>query len=289
MRFQTFSIIAGTAACNAKCPFCISRMTGRNVGYPAEINWRNFDKSCRLAQINNITNVLITGKGEPTLYPDQISDYLKHLKKFNFPIIELQTNALLFDHQKEKYQPYLIEWQKLGLTFISISIVHYDPEKNREIYVPGLKKYMDLKKLTEWLHRIGYSVRLSCTMIKGYIDDEISTRKMIESAGDWGAEQLTLRQVAFPNDSKDEAVKAWTIKHSQTIAKLKKINDMLESDGRRLMTFDYGGVVYDYQGINVALSNALTINPNSEEIRQIIFFPDGHLRYDWQYRGAILF
>ena len=26
MRIQTFSIVVGTKACNAKCPFCVSRI-----------------------------------------------------------------------------------------------------------------------------------------------------------------------------------------------------------------------------------------------------------------------
>jgi len=32
----------------------------------------------------------------------------------------------------------------------------------------------------------------------------------------------------------------------------------------------------------------LTIQPKIRKKRQLIFYPDGHLRYDWQYQGAIL-
>jgi hypothetical protein len=54
------------------------------------------------------------------------------------------------------------------------------------------------------------------------------------------------------------------------------------------MRLPHGADVYDFRGQNVCLNNCLT-PPNSEEIRQIIFFPDGHLRYDWVYEGAIIF
>jgi hypothetical protein len=50
----------------------------------------------------------------------------------------------------------------------------------------------------------------------------------------------------------------------------------------------HGAIVYDYRGQNVCLTDALTIEPETDKIRQLIFFPDGHLRYDWQYKGAIL-
>ena len=37
-----------------------------------------------------------------------------------------------------------------------------------------------------------------------------------------------------------------------------------------------------------AVIDCLTIDPSADDIRQLIFFPDGHLRYDWQYAGALL-
>ncbi len=288
MKYQTLSIIAGTAACNANCPFCISKMTGRNIKC-GQINWQNFDKTCRLAQINNITNVIITGKGEPTLYPDQITQFLKHLKNFHFPIIELQTNGLVFDKQKDIYDKYLKLWHQLGLTFISLSVVDYRSSKNRQIYTPGSTSYIDLSKLINRLHKIGYSVRLSCTLIKGYIDSVSRVKQMIITAKNWQIEHLTLRRVAAPHLSADTATKQWTLKHTITPTQLLKIEKHLEKFGYRLVSFDYGGAIYDYQGQNVCFTNALTIKPKTEDIRQIIFFPDGHLRFDWQYRGAILF
>lgn len=91
-----------------------------------KVNWRNFDKACRIAELNGITTVLLTGKGKPTLFPDQLTEYFRHLQKYNFPILELQTNAVLFAEQEEKYDKYLREWYELGLTIISISVVHYE-------------------------------------------------------------------------------------------------------------------------------------------------------------------
>ena len=65
MEIQTFSIVVGTRACNASCPFCVSRMTGFGKLPKARvINERNFRKACLLAERAGSTTVLMTGKGE---------------------------------------------------------------------------------------------------------------------------------------------------------------------------------------------------------------------------------
>lgn len=54
------------------------------------------------------------------------------------------------------------------------------------------------------------------------------------------------------------------------------------------MTLAHGAVVFDLDGQNLCLNQCLTVQPDAEEMRNLIFFPDGHLRYYWQYPGAIL-
>ena len=87
MKIQTLSVVVGNRSCNATCPFCISACTPK-ADLPTNPNWRNFKKACRLAQIGGATTVLLTGKGEPTLHPQLINDYLGHLEEFQFPFIE---------------------------------------------------------------------------------------------------------------------------------------------------------------------------------------------------------
>jgi hypothetical protein len=60
-----------------------------------EVNWRNFRVACRLAERCGVTTAMLTGKGEPTLFPEQITKYLQALSEFPFPIIELQSNGIL--------------------------------------------------------------------------------------------------------------------------------------------------------------------------------------------------
>ena len=289
MKIQTFTIVAGSAACNADCPYCVSRMTGKkDMGFnEPKINWRNFNKACRLAQVNNVSTVLITGKGEPTLFPKQLTKFLENIKKFNFPLIELQTNGLVFGRKFDKYKAHLKDWYNLGLNTIAISIAHYKKEKNEEILAKN-SKYIDLGDVIKKLHDIGYSIRLSCMMMKGYINDVESLKKLVEFCKKNNVEQLTIRTIRAPKKSEDSTIYLWTKKHELTKGQIDKINKFLEENANKLMTLKHGGIVYDLDGQNICSTDCLTINPETEEIRQLIFFPDGHLRYDWQYKGAVL-
>jgi molybdenum cofactor biosynthesis enzyme MoaA len=290
MRIQTLSIVAGSEACNARCPFCVSKMTvshGLGVKEP-DVSWRNFRKACQLAAQSGVTTAMLTGKGEPTLFPAQITRYLEAMADFEFPLLELQTNGILLVQQREKYAPHLARWYDLGLSTVAVSIMHYDPELNREIYLPHQDHYVDLPSLIGLLHDAGLSVRLACIMAGGYVDSVAEVRELVAFARAHRVEQLSVRPVARPDRSRDDATAAWTAAHQLPVEAERAIAEWVAAAGSKLMTLAHGAVVYDVGGQNLCLTDCLTIAPAAEDLRQLIFFPDGHLRYDWQYPGAIL-
>lgn len=292
MKIQTFSIVAGSEACNARCPFCISKMTipnGVELKEP-EVDWRNFRKACRLAELSGVTTAMITGKGEPTLFPKQISLYLQHLADYEIPLVEIQTNGLILAQQWEKYEPYLKTWYGWGLTTIAISVVHYKPERNHEIYNPYQKEYIDLGDLIKKLHDMKFSVRIACVLLDGYIDSPQEVANLIAVAQVHGVEQLKLCPVTKPSAEHNRDIEAysWTDRHYIKPEQLQAIENYLRTNGTKIMELMHGAVVYDVKDQNVCLSNCLTIEPETGNIRQMIFFPDGHIRYDWQYGGAVL-
>jgi len=287
MKIQTFSIIAGTAACNANCPYCISKMTGiKKMGFEEpEINWRNFNKACRLAQVSDVSTVLITGKGEPVLYPKQITKFLEHIQKFDFPLIELQTNGLIL--QEKAYENYLKEWYELGLNTIAISIVHYKRDKNKEIFTPK-KDYIILENLIKKLHKQGFSIRLSCVLMKNFIDSTAEIEKLAAFAKKSNVEHLTIRKLGIVSESESKKVWEWCKEHAIPDSETEKVKEYFDKKAKTLMTLPHGAVVYELNGQNVCLTDCIMIHPKTDEIRTLIFFPDGHLRYDWNYSGAIL-
>ncbi len=290
MRIQTFSVVVGSAACNARCPFCVSRMTPRYSAETREpaVNWRNFEIACRFAKDSGVSTVLITGKGEPTLFPEQVTQTLERLRPFGFPFVELQTNGIALADPRPRWAGALARWYEQGLTLVALSVVHHEVARNREIYRPGDDRYPALPELVGRLHAQGLAVRLSCVLLAGQVDSPEALAGLIAFCKGQGVEQLTVRPVQAPAASLDPEVARWVAAQAPPAELVPRLRAYLDARGTRLMELLHGAVVYDVEGQNVCLSSCLTLDPRDERIRQLIFFPDGHLRYDWQYPGAIL-
>jgi len=258
------------------------KMGAEQRGY---INLQRFEIGCQYAKNSGVSTVLFTGKGEPTLFPDEISTYLYDLGKYNFPFIELQTNGLtlLDDSMLENLEA----WHGYGLSTIVISVAHYGDDKNQEIYTPNTM-YSSLATKINMLHEKGFSVRLSCVLMVGYIDLIEEMENMISFCMRLGVEQLTFRQLGIPQNSGNLEVEEFVRRHKLSDSKIQDIREWFDYRGTRLMELMHGAVVYDYKGQNVCLTDCLTIDPTQEKLRQLIFSNDNHLRYDWQYEGAIL-
>lgn len=297
MKIQTFSVIVGDTACNAHCPFCVSKMTPEcGVGSDMGINLKNFRKSCQFAKDSGVSTVLMTGKGEPLLEKNRknLFLHLSVLSHYKFPFVEIQTNGTEVMNMSEDE---LYKLSDLGVSTFIISCVHYDREKNRKIYN---KNYPDLEELVDFLHAKYFSVRLSCVMLRDYIGDLDSLLTFVGRCKEWGVEQFTARPVMNAikvenicgKDDRDpeKEMYRWTEEQRREIQMSEILGHFnFEKPAVKLLELMHGATVYDYNGQNVCLSNCLTESTSIDEVRQIIFFPDGHLRFSWQYPGAIIF
>jgi hypothetical protein len=246
-----------------------------------KVNWRNFKLAVDLASRCDATTALITGKGEPTLHTEQLEAYV-HKLEGSFPLIELQTNGLQGARGK-------VDWLRLrnwGLTTVAISVVHYEQDRNAEIY-GGL--HYDLAELIDELHDVGLSVRLTVMMMHDYIDSIDEVRKLIGFARENRVEQVTLRNISTPiNPQHGDEVARWIFENQVSFETMRGLKQWLHINHTLVLRLAYGAEVFDVAGQNVCLSNCLTVNEERDTLRQLIFFPDGHLRYAWQYPGAIL-
>ena len=294
MQIQTLSVVVGGSACNAKCPYCVSKLTGSKNGIvegqkPMEINKRNFNIACNFAKQSGVSTVLLTGKGEPLLYPGHIDKYLAMLEKWQFPFIELQTNGILLQQLDESV---LKDWYNMGLTTISLSCAGYIASQNIGVFDDDIYLTSNIKLL----HRLGFSVRLSCVMVDGLIDNLAEIRKFIAWAKKRDVEQLTIRPVG--NISKEETkgntekekIRLWIEKYSKFKKWVWQVEQWLDDpkNATTLLTLAHGAKVYDVDGQNISFNSCLTRSDNPDDIRQLIFSSDGHLRYDWIKEGAII-
>lgn len=306
MRIQTFSIVVGSSACDANCRFCISHTTGFQELTKSPINKTNFIKAVRLASLGGCTTLLFTGKGEPTLYPAQITEYLEMLKKLEqhqlpvFPLVELQTNAIrlgqIANNYKSNYEltTNLGKWKLLGLNTIAISVVDIGCENNKRIYLHHREiDYPDLAKTVQFLRLQGFTVRICLMLHKDIVDDVDSLKRVIDWCREHEVAQFTFRPLRQPNKVApgSEEYSNYIERCGVTQPVYHELKDWVHENGMpvlRLMQGEHEETIYDVDGQNVCVSDCLTVRSNGDDIRTLIFYPDGRLTFDWQYKGARL-
>lgn len=298
MKIFTYSVVIGfDARCNAACPYCVAHQTAHYDKHDGQIDLVRLRKGAQLALQGGATTLLLTGKGEPTLWPDQISIVLNEIGHL-FPIVELQTNGLRLaeladiptgkDTTPVYPQSYLNAWKSKGLTTIALSVVHWDNAKN-QILMPKGQEYPDLAWTVGLIQSAGFTVRLCVIMLGrlGYISGYSAITKMIDWCRDNGVDQLTMRPV-YASEGDSKAAK-WSRDNQMKVIDAEMAYRYVDKLGIKLLDLPHGATVYDVDGQNVCMSNCLTLDTDPERVRQIIYCTDGKVRYDWRYPGAILF
>jgi hypothetical protein len=229
---------------------------------------------------DGLVSVLLTGKGEPCLYTDQIYDYLGRMEK-RFPLVDLQTNG----YELSKMPDGILKvWSDKGLTLVCISVAHFDPKISNEIMRCPDASY-DYWDAVKKIQDAGLACRINCTMVKGGVEITDDVDALINKCSSRGVDQLTIRPVAKPAITKARGPFDWVCNNQPEIAPL-HLYDYLDERGTELLQLPHGAVVFDVQGQNVCVGNCITSTTDPNDIRQIIFFPDGRIAYDWKYNGA---
>jgi hypothetical protein len=258
-------------------------MTALDCLGTVDFDGERFDLACRIVEQmrDGLLTVSLTGKGEPLLFPKQITRYLQIIKH-RFPLIELQTNGTLV----EKNLDDLKLWRANGLTMVCLSITSKSHKSsNRIMGINGDYNYWNTASM---LKDIGLNVRLNCTMTMAGTHAVGDCETLILRANNAGIDQVTFREVEMPSKSLNSEVAVWVAKNRPEGA-AKRLHHYLTLNGAvELLRLPHGGIVYDFRGQNVAIGNCLTETTDPEDIRQLIWFPEGRLAYSWQYPAARL-
>lgn len=280
MKAHTFSIVVGDRRCNANCPYCIAKMTSSEQ-ICADFDKKKFKRACRIADQmrDGLMNVILTGLGEPLLAPRQIDEYLWAMDGL-FPRIDLQTNGILIEKNLED----LKRWQQMGLSLVCLSVAGTNAVESNSVM--GIQAEYDYWRTASLLKDIGLAVRLNCTMTKTGIHTPDDAELILDRANNVGIDQVTFREVEMPYEVSDDKVGLWVYANKASGAAVRLLHHLESRGAVNLLDMPHGGVVFDYGGQNVAIANCLTTSTDPNDIRQIIYFPDGRLQYDWRYRGA---
>jgi molybdenum cofactor biosynthesis enzyme MoaA len=252
------------------------------------INERRFHTACRIVEQarDGLVSVLLTGKGEPLLFPEEITQYLQWLQEYRFPLVDLQTNGILLKEAEKS--GCLSQWAAFGMTLVCLSVAHWDAEASNNLMGIRGTDY-NFYEAIKRVHNAGLAARVNCTLTKsgcGKVDDAI---RLIDRCRDAGVEQLTLREVDMPDNAARGSKVREFVEKEKPHELARRIHFYLDTQGAtKLMELPHGATIFDVDGQNVCISNCLTSTTDPNDIRQIIFFPDGRIAYDWKYKAARL-
>ena len=109
-------------------------------------------------------------------------------------------------------------------------------------------------------------MRLSCILLKGFVDCRQEVEKLLEFARSCGATQVTIVPVTEPQRAEDQDAHDFAEAH-QVDDRVSDIRQWLDSEGSRLLVLGHGAIIYDYKGQNICLSNCLTETTDPTRMR----------------------
>jgi len=245
--------------CEMECPFC-----DKNGFYGAEhkpLDYEKLYRVCTYVRNLGVNHATITG-GECTYTPEStIVDLIDLLADF-FGRVGIQTNGANLTYDS------LSVYCSRGLSLVEISRHHHVEEINEEIM--GRKNLTDEKvKMSKELDLI---TRLSCVLIKGYIDNPTELYEYILWAEDIGVDQITFRQISKVNEwSEDHFVDA------------SFVEEFLERNGAQpLLELSKDNKLYNFKNINIYVYREELNRP------ELLFFPDNHLYFRWDTKASVI-
>jgi organic radical activating enzyme len=271
MRAANLTISIPYLGCDKNCPYCVSKMTG----YPkpnSGLMGRNIDKVKTLARAAQITNVLLTGKGEPCLNWNTL---LKYVEAFQDWPLELQTNGIILNKHLDKVNTLLIH----GLDVVAISI-------------DKIEQFTTFSKLFKRIHDLGMTSRVTLN-VTNMIPKTATFNYFISICKQHNIDQFLLRNIVAPTHAQVSEYTKWIDENTSPEQYDKLVGEMnmcLEKFGTFLRETEFGMKIYDYRGVSITKSDyCIQDSSNGNNIRSLILLDDGHLYTNWYSKASRLF
>lgn len=299
MGVQCMSVVVGNKACNAKCPFCVSKQTGGfeqlSRGRKRRINFLNLEEACVICGTARTPTLLLTGKGEPTLFPNEITEYLEWFRDRPFAPKELQTNGLGIGRLAATGrsgiagldEETLRHWRSLRLGVMALSTVGIHDAANAEVYHPD---YPSLEDTIAYLRGFGFTIRLCVMMMRGdgCVADINDLKEVVEFCRTHDVGQLTARPITAADNGNESRAAQFVRDHGVSPDAPRLLYEAVEARAQALYPLVHGAMVFDWNGQNVCLSNCLTSDLQSApgDHRSLIVFANGMVTTSWDHAEA---
>ncbi len=298
------SIYSGQA-CNAHCSFCVEELrpasrgkclsTQKTVEQDDEPYFQDLSRC--LTELSELhPTVSITG-GEPSIDP-RLPRTLKVINEFKPRSWSLTSNGsgLLSRYPWGSPVEAIAE---AGITYLNLSIAHHDFDTNAKImrFQDSLRS-TQLQQVVSLMNQHATRVRLSCVLLKGYVDSIQKMVDYIEFADRNGVDNVIFRQLmgTDPATHARNHVVRYSDQHRVSLMPL--LDNLSDHQGfsfvKQIMGYYYYVEVWKYKGIDVVfeaadlarLEQTKSLYPGV--IFELVYHPNGKLASTWQpYDGVI--
>lgn len=273
MKAQTLAVCLPGSACDKKCPYCVSKMTW-SPQEDADSWVCNIERAAHFARMAQVTDIIITGKGEPSINPHL--DYAAHMFK-EWPVV-VQTNG--------------IHWSKdpksLAALASRVSIVSVSIDR------PGqMAEYTPL-----WTQVDSNLAPMTCraTVMLTPEACEQDFMDWVRDCKKFGIRGLSFRDVTIPNEISSSKSSRKVADWIEEAAKSPIVLDWKHDFDYQFQTKEiirrlpYGAVIKDFHGVTVTKFDYCIQDSNGEDdIRSLVYNQDGHLYTTWSSPASMIF
>lgn len=280
-KIYSVSVVTGTAACNANCAFCAGKYL-RPQANPDSIYDKNLEAAIKLCARYGGWSLSLTGSGEPTCSPQELTNVLRIYNKCAnqgayLPNVNLFTNGILLGDE-EFCRNNLHIWRNLGLNNVAVSIYSVDEEQQASFY--GIKEYPSLEVIRRNVENCGLGVRCTLLLNKNGVNDARSYERAVTRLVELGYNNITSWAICNPDGSRCES--------TPSRLGLASIKYWLWRNAKLCHGHSWGGGVYDWNGNILRFTDYVTKHdPRKNFVRQLVVFQDGTVAYSWIREGAL--
>lgn len=198
---RSISILPVKNGCQANCAFCFSTYSVSEDLEKGILENDTIDKYLKLAKEKGASRAVITGGGEPTLIEEaKLLNIIKKASNYFAHKVVMITNGYKYATQTpQNMLKSLNALQKYGLTDLSLSHHHYNPQINTEIMKldTPIEKLLSLKRDK----KISLNIRLICVLQKNGINSKIEIGHYLDWASFYGVSQICFKELYVSSSS----------------------------------------------------------------------------------------
>lgn len=290
MRVQSISVVPAVQGCQAKCKYCISRMS-KTPDEGTAIVWSRLQDALYYAKAGGAQTGILTSRGETLLSNwsrlRTILDYMKQHGQLGQR--DLHTNAIKVDANPKLFYEYLVDYYS-GLTNITITVPSLDEAQNYQL--TGIKYVNGFQGLFNELKEMGLTIRLSCVLNNEGVKDVETMELYINKAIEYGADSVVFRGLWIPENSENGEVLNWCANNFIDVTTARRLMLLLEAEGKakKVIELPWGDVAYDVYDSGLQVTTATcTTNKYLDGFKSIVYLPDNHLYTGWGSKAHRIF